>query len=291
MVTLLGLPGLARADSNDFRLNATDRNGAGILYTAQNGGYLPNDERWRAFATQLGYVLAPRLASPTETLGHSGFHIGTMWSGTFVSGDEPYWQVTERARTEAPSSLLHTLQLDVRKGLPFSFELGVNLMWLVESQIFAPGLEVRWALQEGYKYVPDLSVRGSVNHMVGNRDMQLTTAGFDLGISKGFGLFGIVHVAPYASWSFLWVAASSRVIDPTPTTETPVAGTGPLDNDLANNFVFNEINPTLHHRLAIGVRTVYYVLNISVQGEFQTLEGGSFFGPITTISTKLGLDF
>jgi len=39
-----------------------------------------------------------------------------------------------------------------------------------------------------------------------------------------------------------------------------------------------------------GVRTIYYVLNVSVQGELQMVEGG-FIGPIGTITTKLGLDF
>lgn len=281
-------PDVARANSNDFRLNARS-GGDGVLFTAANGAYTPLEDRWRAFATELGYVLAPRLASPTETLGHAGFHVGVMWSGTFVSADQPYWLLTERAQTEGASSMLQTLQLDVRKGLPFSFELGVNVMWLLESQLFAPGLEVRWGLQEGYDYIPDLSVRGSVNHMVGNRDMQLTTAGFDLGLSKGFGLFGMVHVTPYVSWGFLFVAASSRVIDPTPTVEVDT-GAG-LETDLGSNFVYPEIKPDLNHKLTLGLRTIYYVLNISVQGEFQMLTDDGFFGPVSTISTKLGLDF
>ncbi|MCK6550289.1 hypothetical protein L6R52_30920 [Myxococcota bacterium] len=281
-------PVVARANSNDFRLNARS-GGDGVLFTTQDGRYLPLDERWRAFATELGYVLAPRLASPTETLGHAGFHVGVMWSGTSISSDEPYWRVTEAGQTGAPSSMLHTLQLDVRKGLPFSFELGVNVMWLLESQLFAPGLEVRWGLQEGYDYIPDLSVRGSVNHMVGNRDMQLTTAGFDIGLSKGFGLLGMVHVTPYVSWGFLFVAASSRVIDPTPTVEVD-NGAG-FEADLANNFVYSEIKPDLNHKLTIGLRTIYYVLNVSVQGELQMLTDDGFVGPVKTISTKLGLDF
>lgn len=283
----VSLPAAALAGDNDFRLNAT-KGGAGVLFEMSGGRYVPREELWRAFATQLGFVIAPRLASPSETLGHSGFHVGAMWSGSFVSADQPYWQVTERGRRDLPSSMLSTLQLDVRKGLPFSFELGANVMWLVESELFAPGLEVRWALQEGYAYIPDLSVRGSVNHLVGNRDMLLTTAGFDIGLSKSFGLFGMVNVAPYVSWTFVFIAASSRVIDPTP--EVEVQNDWGIDTDLANNFVYPEIAPDLHHKLTFGLRTIYYVLNVSVQGELQVLEEGSF-GSVATISTKLGLDF
>jgi hypothetical protein len=196
--------------------------------------------------------------------------------------------------------VLQTLQLDVRKGLPFSFEIGVNFMWLIDSELFAPGLEVRWALQEGYKWVPDFSLRGSVNHMVGNRDLLLTTVGADATISKNFGLFGMVNVAPYLSWSFIFIAATSRVIDPTPDVEiteevlTPDGTTRDVArSDIENNFVFQEVTlgNQLHHKLTIGLRTVYYVLNVSVQGEFQMFGGDKAFGPVATISTKLGLDF
>lgn len=276
---LVARPGLA-AD-NDFRLNAT-RNGDGVLFNQQNGRYVPLEDRFRDLTTQLGFVFAPRLASPAETLGHSGFQIGTLWSGTFVSANQPYWSVTERGQRGEAAPLLHTLQLDVRKGLPFSFEIGASFMWLAESQLFAPGLEVRWALHEGFKHSPDLGLRGSVNHVVGNRDLQLTTIGLDGVVSKAFGLFGTVNVAPYLSWSLIFIAASSRVIDPTPTSEGHVE----------NSFVFKEIGATdkIHHKLTIGVRTLYYVLNVSVQGEFMMFEGGNA-GGVATLTTKLGLDF
>jgi hypothetical protein len=292
LLVLLVATRTAHAADNDFRLNGRDKAGQGILFHCNNrmqnpdnctAGFAADNGLFNAFVTQLGYVFAPRLASPAETLGHSGFHIGALWSGTTVSNDQPYWGVTERAQNgQDPRGFLQTLQLEVRKGLPFSFELGANFMWLVESQLFAPGIEVRWALQEGYKYIPDLGIRGSVNHMVGNRDLLLTTVGLDAVISKSFGLFGMVNVAPYLSWSLIMIAASSRVINPTPTVE------GNPNNDI----VFNEINATdkIHHKLTLGVRTIYYVLNVSVQGELQMAEG-SFIGPVATITTKLGLDF
>lgn len=271
----------AHAGDNDFRLNAT-RGGEGVLFTEQGGRFVPLDDFFDAFATELGYVLAPRLASPAETLGHSGFHVSGLWSGTFVSSDERFWGVTERGQRGGANRVLQTLQMEIRKGLPFSFEVGASFLWLIDSELFAPALEARWAVQEGYRYLPDLGIRGSASHMIGNRDLLLTTIGLDAVLSKGFGLFGMVHVTPYVSWSFLLIAASSRVIDPTPLVE----------EDLANNIVFAEKTATsdLDHKLTIGVRTLYYVLNVSAQGEFQMLEGG-LFGPVATITTKLGLDF
>jgi hypothetical protein len=274
----------ASAADNDFRLNST-RNGDGILFS----GSMPNTARWERFITELGYVFSPRLASPAETLGHAGFQISGLWSGTFVSNDEEsgYWFVTEAGQRGQPIGLLHTLQLDLRKGLPFSFELGANLVWLVESELFSPGLEVRWTVQEGYRLAPDFGVRGSVSHMLGSRDMNLTVVGLDAVISKGFGLAGMVHVAPYLSWSLLLVAASSRVVDPTPTRE----------DDIGNNFVFPEVvaGENIHHKLTLGVRALFSLLNLSVQSEFEMLEktptGRSFFGSVATIGVKLGLEY
>ena len=291
------VPATAGAGENDFRLNRT-KNGAGILFSQPSPGrYEPLNEQFKNLATELGYVFSPRLASPAETLGHAGFHVSALWSGTWVSHKDDYWQVTNRAQQgQGPNNLLQTLQLDVRKGLPFSFEIGVNFMWLVDSELFAPGLELRWALQEGYAYLPDFGIRGSVNHMVGNRDMLLTTVGVDAVLSKSFGLFGMMNVAPYVSWSFLLIAANSRVIDPTPTREIdePHPNGGTVRRaDIENNFVFEEVTlgSELHHKLTFGLRTIYSVLNISVQGEVQMFGGDGAFGPVATLSTKLGLDF
>src|SRR5688572_16479608 len=91
-------PATAVAADNDFRLNAT-RNGNGILFTRMpDGSYAPNNQLFRDLTTELGFVFAPRLASPAETLGHSGFQVSALWSGTFVSNDQDFWHVTERAQ-------------------------------------------------------------------------------------------------------------------------------------------------------------------------------------------------
>ena len=208
-----------------------------------------------------------------------------MWSGSFVSGDEAYWATTEGAQSGgAPPNFLQTLQLDVRKGLPMSFEIGVNLMWLVDSEVFTPASRFDGRCRKGYAYIPDLAIRGAVNHMVGNRDLQLTTLALDAVLSKSFGLGGTVNIAPYAGWSLIMIAASSRVIDPTPLDDT----------DVQNNFVFEnrDLGDRIDHRLLAGIRLLYAVLNISVQGEFQMLPdyltGGS---NVVTITTKLGLDY
>lgn len=282
VVGLTAVSAEALAGDNDFRLNAT-KNGQGVLFTQQNGRFVPDDALFRSLTTQLGYVFSPRIAAPADTIGYAGFQIGALWSGTFVSSDQPYWNVTERGQRDTPNRVLQTLQLEIRKGLPASFEVGTSFMWLAESKLFAPGLEVRWALQEGYHFSPDFGLRGSVNHLVGNRDLSLTVVGLDAVLSKEFGAFDLISLTPYLSWSVLMIAASSRVVDPTPGAE----------GDVDNNFVFRTIHPsdTLHHKLTVGMRALYYVLSLTVQGELQMIDGDRVFGSVATITTKLGLDY
>ena len=152
----------------------------------------------------------------------------------------------------------------------------------------APGLEVRWALHEGYELAPDLGLRGSVAHVVGNRDLNMTVIGLDAVLSRSFGVAGMVNIGPYVSYSLLMVAASSRVLDPTPTEAA----------DVGKNIVLPSINPSdgLQHKLTVGSRFLFSLFNLSVQAETELLRdepGGKtkVFGPVFTISTKLGLDY
>ncbi len=280
----LALASVVVGAPNDFRLNAT-RDGQGILFN----GITPDAAKWERFTTELAYVLAPRLVGPAETLGYGGFQVAAHWGGTVVSAEDGTWDITEAALRNGgeASGLLQTLSLDVRKGLPFSFELGASFTWLAESNLFSPGLDLRWTIMEGYAMAPEFGVRAGVSHMVGSRDLNLTTVGLDAIVSKGFGLGGVVHLAPYLSWSVMLVAASSRVIDPTPTVE----------DDFGDNFVFPELTAgdNIHHRLTLGVRALFYVLNLGVQGDFEMLEktaaGTEFFGSVATVSVKLGLEY
>ena len=293
---LLLLSSSALAGPNDFRLNAPDPTepGQGILFSVSDDNdpttpkiVKPRNDRYRALLGELAYVFSPRSVAPAETLGHAGFHVGILWSGTLISNEEIFWLVTEEGqRSRDPNSMLQTLQLDVRKGLPLSFELGTNFMWLVESEMFAPGVELRWALHEGYHLAPDLGLRGSVNHVVGNRDLNMTVVGLDVVLSRSFGIAGMMNLGPYLSYSMLMSAASSRVIDATGADDTDKA-------DLKLDGV--QLGDDTQHKLTVGMRFLFSIFNISLQGEFEFLpeENGTrkAFGSVTTVTTKLGLNY
>lgn len=280
--------GSALAGGNDFRLNAKLANGDGIFFSQNGNVFSSRPDVWNDFVGELSYVFAPRFVTPAETLGYAGFHVGLMYSATFVHSSDPYWFSTQNAAdTGSPDSALQTLQLDVRKGLPGSLEVGLNLLWLANSSMFAPGLILDWSLLEGYSFAPDVSVRAGVNTVVGMRDMDLTVAAFDVAVSKGFGLGGMFHLAPYLTYSLMLSGAASRVIDPTPDIET----------DADRSIVMDKIGfgDLVQHRLTLGTRLLVYILSITLQGEFEFLrddpDGRKLFGGVATVSTKLGLDF
>ena len=290
----LALPGAsAWAGDADFSLAARDRAGEGLLFACARPSeagcleFTPRNDRFRALAGQLGMVFAPRLTATADTVGHAGFELSARWSGSFVASDRPYWGVTEAARaTGDPLGLLSTLHLDARKGLPLSFELGASLMWLVDSRLFAPGLELRWALEDTHPLAPDLSLRGAVSHLVGQRDLELTTVGLEAVLSKELALGGVVEIAPFGGWAVLLTTARSGVVDPTPGAFVDA----PRRADVENDFVFDpiELGDVVNHRLTVGARMIAYVVDIAVQGEFRLVGDDD---PVTGVGVKFGLTY
>ncbi|MEM1026323.1 MAG: hypothetical protein AAGD10_13275 [Myxococcota bacterium] len=275
----------------DIRLAGTRGDGEGILFRCDPAPCQPDNAGFRSLMTELAYVVAPRIAGPAETLGHSGFELGLGWAGSFVS-NEDWWRLTERGQDEqAPTQFFNTLRLDLQKGLPLSLQVGAHVQWVLDSQMVAPGIELRWAFQEGYAHIPDFSLRAAVNTLLGTRDFDLTTFSADFVVSKGFTVGRAVRLAPYLGWSILLIDARSEVIDPTPTTF--VASESGLRPDVENDFVFADVDfgDDLNQRVALGLRATFSVVAVGVQGDLQLFSDGEALGPVGTVSTQLALSY
>lgn len=211
----LAWPQLATADDNDLKLHRLARcaegTQPGTTCIAQ-----PDAEAFVNLTQGLGMVFAPAFLSPAESLGEAGFAVGFATKFSLPeSGD--YWRALDGVGPEGGDpGLLTQLQLHARKGLPFSFEIDGVMSWLTDSELFYIGGGLKWALSEGWLYVPDLAVRGSGGTVTGSPDMTLSTAGVDVSISKAFGLGGFFSLTPYAGYSHVWTIGSSRVIDADP---------------------------------------------------------------------------
>lgn len=233
------------------------------------------EDLFNALASDMGLVFSPRFLAPSETLGEAGFEFAAEVSFSVIDNSAEHWTLAMQDRD--PPAALTTTQIHIRKGLPFSFELGAIVGYLIDSEMFNLGMELKWTLNEGFYYLPDFSVRGTVNTVVGSSQLNLTTAGFDFSVSKAFGIVGLFNVTPYLGYNLVLVFASSRVLDASPGDPTP-----PLRDDNEPEFVFGQRNIT-HHRFFLGCRLVLYRILFAFEMDFAA--------DVQTYSLKLGFDF
>jgi len=150
---------------------------------------------------ELGAAVAYNSVAPAESMGMTGFDIGVIVSG--VELDSTVWdQVVSDG--SAPSSLI-VPKLIVRKGLPFGVDLGVSYVSVPDSNVTIMGGEIRKALIEGSTAMPAVSLSLHTASLDGVDDLDVSTYGVDVGISKGFAMF-----TPYASVGQVWTEGSEN---------------------------------------------------------------------------------
>lgn len=154
-----------------------------------------------SFVEEIGAATAYNPASPAETLGTIGLDVGV--SLTAVDIDSTLWN-SALADGSAPSSLLIP-RLHARKGLPFGIDLGASVIVVPSSDVKVIGGELRKALLEGTAATPAVSVLVHYSTLTGVDDLDLSSYGIDLGISKGILMF-----TPYAGVGQLWIDGSAN---------------------------------------------------------------------------------
>ncbi len=229
------------------------------------------DERQREFtnlAVEYGFSLVEPLLSPAETLGILGFDLGVEFSFANIPENSPHWR--KAVEDGRPDDYLMITRIRLRKGLPFSFEVEGSLGLIHNSTGILAGFALKWALNEGLTYFPDIGFRLSVNRLFASRDIDVVTATADFWMSKQFSVKGMFTITPYAGYSLVFVRASSQVLDPTPLNfdDNEDGSTG------SSNFVFkaipNEEGPTgtLGSRLSVGARIVWFFASLTLEGSF-----------------------
>jgi hypothetical protein len=253
------LPSLAMAGPNDIRLSGLAQgftpqpNGQNQRPLAQSQEF---QARFAALSYQLGILMAPTTLTPAETLGVDGFVVQAETSFSSIdtiSGEaENYWVLgTEES---SPSPVISSLAIRVRKGLPYSLELGTGLSTIFGSRLSAIQGDVKWSLFEGFQrwyFLPDVSFHAGVSRLLGAPDLDLTTVTAGGMLSKSLGVRGNFSLTPFLSYEQVYVVALSQVVDFTPNISA-------LDDpaDLANNDVFEEVD-IRGSRISGGVRVVY----------------------------------
>lgn len=157
--------------------------------------------RFNTLVDELGMATAYAPFSPAETLGVTGFELGA--SLTMVKIDDSVWS-DALSDADAPS-MLPVPRLMVRKGLPLGIDIGASYTSIPDSNVTIIGGELRKSLIEGTTAVPAVSVLGHFSNLSGVDDLDLSTYGVDLGISKGFAMF-----TPYGGIGQVWYEGSEH---------------------------------------------------------------------------------
>ena len=258
------------ADSNDIVLNR-------LSALQPDGTFIAQNAELRSLASQLGVVLAPRLGTPADTLGFGGFQFAVDYATTTIDPGAGYWRAREGSpdptgtagMDHGPSSL-STIGLFARKGLWFpvpAFEVGAGAVHLIDSTIWTGQFYAKLALHEGYHQwpIPSFSFRAGVSRMMQQRSLDLTVVSLDGMVSKHLGIGGTWRLDPYAGYNILLIVPRSEVIDPTPTIDPLVPGN---EGDSTKNFVFKEQDNIVRHRVVVGAKLQYYVLQLTLEASF-----------------------
>jgi len=282
--------GVAYADKNDIQISKLGNpNQAAVTYDATA------NSNFQAFARTFGAAITSANLMPPETLGHSGFNANVELSVISLPSE-----TVIPTEGEQPGAVLMP-SFHVRKGLPFSIEVGGRVGWVERSRMLAATGEVKWAVNEGFTYLPDIGVRGHVTRLAGVRDFSLTAVGVDAGVGKQFPLGGMVTLTPYGGLDFTFVGADSTNIDFDP--ERPFEDTlDPLDA-LQNTGVYRRVgfSSNMNQRIYGGVRFIGGVLQLGAEISVSRLGSVKMtdsetsdtraLTSVLTFNTSLGLDF
>lgn len=288
----------AYADNNDLRiwqLGPVDNVAAN-----ESAASRANNADFQAFARVMGAAITSVNLMPPETTGHSAWAVNAELSVVSLPDS-----VRIPTQASQPSTVLIP-SFHVRKGLPFSLELGGRVGWIERSSQVAGTGELKWAANEGFTWLPDFGVRAHVTKLFGARDLNLAVWGLDFGVGKQFPLGGMVTLTPYGGLDLGFVGATSSRIDFDPERDfddsTENNSRAALDNTAAYRKV--SFGDNMNQRLYGGVRFIGGVLQLGA--ELSLTRTGSVDVPtagnpdalesrglpaVFAFNTTLGLDF
>ncbi|MDH5259540.1 MAG: hypothetical protein OEX07_16110 [Gammaproteobacteria bacterium] len=162
-------------------------------------GLLNSDKIVTAFTEDLGAALSYKAVTPAEPLGLIGFDIGIEVTGTKLDGIKTWGA----AIGNDDLGLLPLPKLHIHKGLPMGMDLGFVYSKVPSTDIAYAGGEFRYSFVSGNIALPAVAVRGTYTTLIGIDEVELTTKGVELTVSKGF-----LMLTPYGGIGNVWVDSS-----------------------------------------------------------------------------------
>lgn len=244
---------------------------------------LQRQQWFQNLSTELAFSIAEPVLAPAETLGSAGFDFGVEFSVADIPELKEHWR--RAVEDERPDTELFIARLRMRKGIGGSFEVDGTVGFFHNSSAILAGVGLKWALNEGFWYFPDLSIRGAINYMFASRDIDLLTVNVDITLSKQFAILGSFTVTPYAAYSVVYAYSNTQVLDPTPKNfdDNEDSSSGSSNFVLAPEHIFGS-------RVSFGARFVWYIMSLTFEGSFTVPH---FEGPETVgmFNTKISFFF
>jgi hypothetical protein len=154
--------------------------------------------QFRLLSEDLGAALSYKAILPAEPLGTTGFDLGV--EVTAVSLENTV--VFALASSGDSINTLYIPKLHLHKGLPFNFDIGAFFSAVPDSNINLWGAELRYAVLAGSATMPAIAVRASYSQLNGVNQLEFSTIGVDVSISKGF-----AFLTPYIGVGEVWVTS------------------------------------------------------------------------------------
>jgi len=163
-----------------------------------------SQSEFRALSEDLGAALSYKPLTPTTPLGITGFDVGLAVTATKIKNSD----LLQKAGA-GDHSTLPVPSLRLNKGLPLDIDVGLMAGAVPGTNVRLYGGELRYAIVSGGAALPAIGIRGSYTKLTGVDQLDFSTKGVDLSISKGFLMF-----TPYAGVGKVWAASTPKDIPP-----------------------------------------------------------------------------
>lgn len=163
-------------------------------------------------AKEFSAVMAPMFYGEAETRGSAGFEIGLGYSLTKISLGETYWKnaLNDEPVASGVPAFYSGVDLHVSKGFGFGLKLFGNLRYYILTEMLSGGGGFEYAINEGIKNAPDISIGAGYNRLFGSKDLNMQMLDLRLKISKTFIAGYQVKLTPSIAYSHLFSWASSN---------------------------------------------------------------------------------
>ena len=270
LLCALGLPAQAFAGGLDLHFDKFIDPKAASLISIENTSY-------KQLMREVGMAMGPRMSGPAASGGPLGIEASYEVSAVGTNSTADYW----KQAAASPESVVTTQQVRIRKGLPYSMQVGGVVTSLSNSNLTAIGIELGVNVTDGYKNIPDIIIRPSIHTVLGNSQIDMFVVGLDLAVSKSFGIGGVLALQPWVSYSPAFTHVNTHQVTLYPNDQTihpVVASLAPLGDSA-------HIADAISQRAAIGLRVV--VTRVQIGAEFMR----SFSESLSMFTGKIGVTF